>query len=98
MMTDNLADMLTRVRNANRIERPAVDMPASKLKARVASVLKDEGFILNFQVGEIVTEESGAKTFTAKPDATGKSAPDVVATLRPPPDEAADRAPTSLAG
>ena len=36
MMTDSLADMLTRIRNANRIERPAVDMPATRLKARVA--------------------------------------------------------------
>jgi small subunit ribosomal protein S8 len=66
MMTDSLADMLTRIRNANRIERPAVDMPATKLKARVAQVLKDEGFILDYQVGEMVADESGQKTFTTK--------------------------------
>jgi small subunit ribosomal protein S8 len=67
MMTDSLADMLTRIRNANRIERPAVDMPATKLKARVAQVLKDEGFILDYQLGEMVADESGAETFTPKP-------------------------------
>ena len=51
MMTDPIADMLTRIRNANRIERPAVEMPATRLKERVAQVLKDEGFILDYQVG-----------------------------------------------
>ncbi|HKI31490.1 MAG TPA: 30S ribosomal protein S8 [Gemmataceae bacterium] len=74
MMTDSLADMLTRIRNANRIERPAVDMPATKLKARVAHVLKDEGFILDFQVGEMVAAESGQATFTPKADAPGAKA------------------------
>jgi small subunit ribosomal protein S8 len=64
MMTDPLADMLTRVRNANRIERPAVDMPATKLKVAVARVLKDEGFILDYQVGlNARDEESGATVF-----------------------------------
>jgi len=62
-MTDSLADMLTRVRNANRIERPAVDMPATKLKAAVARVLKDEGYILDFQLGVNVADEHGAQAF-----------------------------------
>jgi small subunit ribosomal protein S8 len=66
MMTDSLADMLTRIRNASRIERPAVDMPATNLKARVAQVLKDEGFVLDYQVGEMVADESGHETFTPK--------------------------------
>jgi small subunit ribosomal protein S8 len=63
MMTDPLADMLTRIRNANRIERPVVDMPATKLKAAVAQVLKEEGFIADFQVGKTGTDESGQPTF-----------------------------------
>jgi small subunit ribosomal protein S8 len=67
MMTDSIADMLTRIRNANRIERPAVDMAATNLKAQIAQVLKDEGFILDYQVGEYVPVEQGAPTF--KPDA-----------------------------
>jgi small subunit ribosomal protein S8 len=66
MMTDSLADMLTRIRNANRIERPAVDMPATKLKIHVAQVLKDEGFIRGYQVGEMVAEEGAAEEFKEK--------------------------------
>jgi small subunit ribosomal protein S8 len=57
MMTDPLADMLTRIRNANRIERPAVDMPATRLKINVARVLKDEGFILDYAVGKMMEAE-----------------------------------------
>jgi small subunit ribosomal protein S8 len=63
MMTDPIADMLTRVRNANRIERPTVDMPATNLKARIAQVLKDEGFINNYHLGKEVTDEQGHKHF-----------------------------------
>jgi small subunit ribosomal protein S8 len=63
MMTDPLADMLTRVRNANRIERPAVDMPGTKMKMAVAQVLKDEGFILDYQIGLEARDEHGATTF-----------------------------------
>ena len=59
MMTDPIADMLTRVRNANRIERPVVDMPATRLKAALAQVLKDEGFILDYHVGQVVETEQG---------------------------------------
>src|SRR6516162_7047321 len=68
MMTDPLADMLTRVRNANRIERPAVDMPATKLKMAVAHVLKDEGFILDYQIGLMGHDELGAAVFQAVHD------------------------------
>ena len=63
MMTDPLADMLTRVRNANRIERPAVDMPASRLKIAVAQVLKDEGFVLDYQIGLESADEQGVNHF-----------------------------------
>ena len=52
MMTDPIADMLTRIRNANSIERPAAEMKATKLKANIAQVLKDEGFILDYQIGK----------------------------------------------
>jgi small subunit ribosomal protein S8 len=64
MMTDPLADMLTRIRNANRIERPAVDMRATKLRIAVAQVLKDEGFVLDYHVGhEAPAEEGGPPVF-----------------------------------
>jgi len=49
MMTDPIADMLTRIRNANAIERPAVEMPATKLKVAIAKVLVEEGFILGYR-------------------------------------------------
>lgn len=52
MMTDPIADMLTRIRNANAIERSIVEMKATKLKANIAQVLKDEGFIVDFHVGK----------------------------------------------
>jgi len=49
MMTDPIADMLTRIRNATRIERPLVDMPTSKVRRGIAQVLKDEGYIWEFE-------------------------------------------------
>jgi small subunit ribosomal protein S8 len=51
-MTDPIADLLTRIRNASRAEHEKVDIPASKLKARIAQILKDEGFIKNFRLIE----------------------------------------------
>jgi len=49
MMTDPIADMLTRIRNAVAVERPFVDMPSSKVKRGVADVLKREGYIWDWQ-------------------------------------------------
>ncbi len=49
MMTDPIADMLTRIRNAVRVERPHVDLPTSKVKQGVADVLKREGYIWDWQ-------------------------------------------------
>ena len=49
-MSDPVADMLTRIRNAQRVEKSEVTMPASKLKVAIANVLKDEGYIDGFQV------------------------------------------------
>jgi small subunit ribosomal protein S8 len=48
-MTDPVADMLSRIRNAVRAKLPKVDVPASKLKAEIARILKDEGYISNFK-------------------------------------------------
>lgn len=52
MLTDPIADMLTRIRNANSIHRKTVRMPASKLKVGIAQILKDEGFIEGYEVRE----------------------------------------------
>jgi small subunit ribosomal protein S8 len=49
-MTDPIADMLTRIRNAQLAEKVAVCMPSSKIKVAIASVLKDEGYIDDFAV------------------------------------------------
>jgi small subunit ribosomal protein S8 len=49
MMTDPIADMLTRIRNAVRVERPHVTMPLSKVKRGLAEVLKREGYIWGFE-------------------------------------------------
>lgn len=48
---DPIADMLTRIRNANQMKNPLVEMPSSKLKVQIASILKDEGFIVGYEVG-----------------------------------------------
>ena len=52
MMTDPISDMLTRIRNAQQSEKQSVTMPASKLKASIAKVLKDEGYIEDYAVRE----------------------------------------------
>jgi len=49
-MSDPISDMLTRIRNAQKSEKQSVAMPASKLKASIAKVLKDEGYIEDFAV------------------------------------------------
>lgn len=49
-MSDPIADMLTRIRNAQAVEKGSVVMPSSKLKAAIAQVLKDEGYIDSFTV------------------------------------------------
>jgi small subunit ribosomal protein S8 len=51
-MTDPVADMISRIRNGVRAKLPRVDIPASKLKAEIARILKDEGYIANFKVVE----------------------------------------------
>jgi len=50
VMTDPIADMLTRIRNANSVKHESVDIPSSKLKVELARILKDEGFIREYKV------------------------------------------------
>ncbi|WP_426395456.1 30S ribosomal protein S8 [Ralstonia sp. 25C] len=59
-MSDPIADMLTRIRNAQAVEKASVVMPSSKLKVAIATVLKDEGYIDEFAV----TEQGGKSTLT----------------------------------
>ena len=51
-ITDTIADMLTRIRNANSARHDTVDIPASNMKKAIAQILVDEGYITNFQVIE----------------------------------------------
>ncbi len=50
MLTDPIADMLTRVRNANRALHDSASMPTSRMKEEIARILKEEGYILDFRV------------------------------------------------
>ena len=49
-MTDPIADMLTRIRNANQVRNEKVEMPSSKIKVELAKILKEEGYINEFEV------------------------------------------------
>ncbi|MCM1298530.1 MAG: 30S ribosomal protein S8 [Firmicutes bacterium] len=51
-ITDTIADMLTRIRNANSQKHPSVDIPCSNMKKQIAQILVDEGYIKNFRVIE----------------------------------------------
>ena len=75
-MSDPIADMLTRIRNAQSVEKAVVTMPSSKLKVAIAQVLKDEGYIDGFAV---------------KGEAQGR-ARDRAEVLRRPPGDRAHRA------
>jgi small subunit ribosomal protein S8 len=68
-MSDPIADMLTRIRNAQSVEKPAVTMPASKLKVAIAQVLKDEGYIDGFAIkGDTKKElEIALKYYAGRP-------------------------------
>lgn len=63
-MTDPIADMLTRIRNANSVKHDKVDIPASKIKKAIAIVLKEEGFIQDYRFTE--NNRQGILTLTLK--------------------------------
>ena len=69
-MMDPVADMLTRIRNAQQAEKQVVAMPASKLKSAIAQVLRDEGYIDGFAVREAdgrATLEISLKYYAGRP-------------------------------
>ncbi|MFM2056457.1 MAG: hypothetical protein RLY71_842 [Pseudomonadota bacterium] len=69
-MSDPIADMLTRIRNAQMVDKPSVVMPSSKLKAAIAQVLQDEGYIDGFQVkseGSAAKLEISLKYYAGRP-------------------------------
>src|SRR6195952_3020794 len=69
-MSDPIADMLTRIRNAQMVEKVSVAMPSSKVKVAIAQVLKDEGYIDDFAVktdGPKATLQIGLKYYAGRP-------------------------------
>lgn len=63
-ITDTIADMLTRIRNANSAKHPTVDVPASNMKNQIAQILVDEGYIKSFRV--IDDDKQGVIRITLK--------------------------------
>ena len=51
-MTDPIADLFTRIRNGLMVRHPRIDVPGSKMKARIVEILKEEGYIKNFRIYE----------------------------------------------
>ena len=69
-MSDPIADMLTRIRNAQLAEKASVSIPSSKVKVAIAAVLKDEGYVENFAVRQSdgkPTLEIGLKYYAGRP-------------------------------
>jgi small subunit ribosomal protein S8 len=65
-MTDPIADMLSRIRNAVGAKHTRVDVPASRLKAEIARILEDEGYIQGFKLVEEAPEKPGAESAAAR--------------------------------
>jgi len=58
MVTDPIADMLTRIRNANQMRYKEVEIPASKIKVEIARILKEEGFIVDYKINKDDVQDS----------------------------------------
>ena len=71
-MTDPIADLLTRIRNAQIAKHDRLDVPVSRLKVEIAKLLKDEGFIKNFR--EIAAEPQGTLRIFLRYNADGVAA------------------------
>lgn len=71
MLTDPIADMLTRIRNSIHIKNEKVDIPASRIKVEIAKILKEEGFIKSYKI--IKDKKQGILRLTLKYGPDGKS-------------------------
>ena len=70
IVSDPIADMLTRIRNASGARHPEVSVPASRLKLEIARVLKDEGYIAGFEVAADGATQTMRIIFKSRPDRT----------------------------
>lgn len=68
VVSDPIADMLTRIRNASGARHPEVRVPASRLKLEIARVLKDEGYVAGFEVDADGTTQTMRIIFKSRPD------------------------------
>ena len=68
IVSDPIADMLTRIRNASGARHPEVRVPASRLKLEIARVLKDEGYIAGFEVDADGATQTMRIIFKSRPD------------------------------
>ena len=69
-MSDPIADMLTRIRNAQAAHKPDVSMPATKIKTAIAEVLKQEGYIVDYKINEVDSKKQlvvNLKYYQGKP-------------------------------
>ena len=86
-ITDPIADMLTRIRNAGSAKHETVDIPASKMKKSIAEILLNEGYIKSFQLIDAGTQASAspACAFTPAPTSCPASSRDWASPSSPPP-------------
>jgi len=70
IVSDPIADMLTRIRNSNAARHPEVKVPASRLKLEIARVLKDEGYIAGYEVEADGSTQTMRIIFKSRPDRT----------------------------
>ena len=70
IISDPIADMLTRIRNANAARHPEVKVPASRLKLEIARVLKDEGYVAGYEVDADGATQTMRIIFKTRPDRT----------------------------
>jgi small subunit ribosomal protein S8 len=87
VVSDPIADMLTRIRNASNARHADVRVPASKLKAEIAQVLKDEGYIASFEVESAADTQAAGETlriiFKSRPQGGGAGpAPRVISGIK----------------
>lgn len=83
-MTDPISDMLTRIRNAQAIEKPEVVIPLSKVKFELAKILKEEGYILDAKAKKDKDEPQGKLTLTLKYGKKGVPAIDTMKRVSKP--------------
>ncbi len=82
-MTDPIADMLTRIRNANRAGHEMADIPYSNMKKGIVEILREEGFIKNFKIGKDKSGHPTIRVYLKKPQGALKPLNDLQRISKP---------------